>query len=102
MRIFTREVVRDVIMRQFLLDPQAFTVAVRDGVVTLSGRPESNQVGHLLAAAMRRVEGVVGLRDQMRYSAGRTAAWTVLPPLWPWRHEQTFCAYPLRHPRHRQ
>jgi L-fuconate dehydratase len=33
---------------------------------------------------VRRVEGVVGLRDQMRYTAGRTAAWTVLPPLQPW------------------
>jgi CBS-domain-containing membrane protein len=79
-----REVVRDVIMRQFLLDPQAFTVTVRDGVITLSGRPESNQVGRLLAAAARRIEGVVGLRDQMRYTAGRTAGWTILPPLRPW------------------
>lgn len=79
-----REVVRDVITRQFLLNPQAFTVTVRDGIVTLSGRPESNQVGHLLAAAVRRVEGVVGLRDQMCYTAGRTAAWRVLPPLRPW------------------
>src|SRR5947209_9241752 len=79
-----REVVRDVIMRQFLLDPQAFTVTVGDGIVTLSGRPESNQVGHLLAAAVRRVEGVASLRDQMRYTAGRTAAWRILPPLRPW------------------
>jgi osmotically-inducible protein OsmY len=79
-----REVVRDVIARKFLLNPQAFTVTVRDGVVTLSGRPENNQVGHLLAAAVRRVEGVVGLRDQMRYTAGRTAAWRLLPPLRPW------------------
>lgn len=78
-----REVVRDVIARQFLLNPQAFTVTVRDGIVTLSGRPESNQVGQLLAAAVRRVEGVLGLRDQMRYT-GRIAAWTVLPPLRPW------------------
>jgi CBS domain-containing protein len=75
-----REVVRDVIARQFLLNPQALTVRVRDGMVTLSGRPECDQVGRLLAAAVRRVEGVVGLRDQMRYTAGRTAAWTVLPP----------------------
>ena len=79
-----REVVRDVIARQFLLNPQALTVRVRDGMVTLSGRPESDQVGHLLAAAVRRVEGVVGVRDQMRYTAGRTAAWRVLPPLRPW------------------
>ena len=40
----------------------------------LSGQPESDQVGHLLAAAVHRVEGVVGLRDQLRYTAGRTTA----------------------------
>lgn len=79
-----REVVRDVITHHFLLDPQAFRVTVRDGIVTLSGRPESDQVGHLLAAAVRRVEGVVGLRDQMRYTAGETATWGALPPLRPW------------------
>lgn len=77
-----REVVRDVIARKFLLDPRAVTVTVtvRDGVVTLSGRPESDQVGHLLAAAVRRVEGVVDLHDQMRY----TAECTVLSPQLPW------------------
>jgi CBS-domain-containing membrane protein len=75
-----REVVRDVIARELLLDPLAFTVSVRDGVVTLSGRPETDQVGHLLAAAVRRVEGVVELRDQMQY----TAEGTVLSPPLPW------------------
>jgi osmotically-inducible protein OsmY len=73
-------VVRDVIARDFLLDPQAFTVTVRDGIVTLSGRPESDQVGHSLAAAVRRVEGVAGLRDQMRY----TAECTVVSPQLSW------------------
>ena len=79
-----REVVWDIIAREFLLDPQAFTITVREGVVTLSGRPESDQVGHLLAAAVRRVEGVVGLRDQMRYTAGKTNECTVLSPQLPW------------------
>jgi CBS domain-containing protein len=58
--------------RDLLLDPQAFRVTVRDGIVTLSGRPESDQAGRLLAATVRRVEGVVSLRDQMLYSAGDT------------------------------
>jgi CBS-domain-containing membrane protein len=79
-----REVVRDVIARTFLLDPQAFTVTVSDGIVQLAGRPESDQVGRLLAATVRCVEGVVGIRDQMRYTAGRTIGWRVLPPLRPW------------------
>ena len=63
-----REVVRDVISREFLLNPDAFSVTVQDGIVRLSGQPESDPVGHLLAAAVRRVEGVVGLRDQLRYT----------------------------------
>jgi CBS-domain-containing membrane protein len=79
-----REVVRDVIARKFLLDPQAFRVTVEDGVVTLAGRPESDQVGHLMAAAVRCVEGVVGLRDQMRYTARETTECTVLSPQLPW------------------
>jgi CBS domain-containing protein len=79
-----REVVRDVIARKFLLNPQAFRVTVRDGIVTMSGQPESDQVGQLLAAAVRRVEGVVGLRDQMRYTAGKTTECTVLSPQLPW------------------
>jgi CBS-domain-containing membrane protein len=79
-----REVVRDVIARTFLLDPQVFTVTVRDGVVTLSGRPESDQVGHLLSAAVRRVEGVVDLHDQLRYTADKTTECTALSPQLPW------------------
>jgi CBS-domain-containing membrane protein len=74
-----REVVRDVIARTFLLDPQAFAVTVRDGVVTLSGRPENDQVGRVLAAAVRRVEGVVDVRDQMRYTAEDTVLSAQLP-----------------------
>jgi CBS domain-containing protein len=77
-----REVTRDIIARSFLLDPQAFRVTVRDGIVTLSGRPESDQVGRLLAATVRRVEGVVSLRDQMQYSAdGMTERALLLPQL---------------------
>jgi CBS-domain-containing membrane protein len=67
-----REVVRSVIAREFLLDPRAFRVTVRDGMVTMSGRPESDQVGRHLVAAVRRVEGVVGCHDQLLYSAGTT------------------------------
>lgn len=63
-----REVIQDVISGEFMLDPLAFRVTVHDGIVTLSGRPENDQVGRLLAEAVRHVEGVVGLRDQLRYT----------------------------------
>ena len=39
-----REVVRDIISREFLLNPDAFSVTVQDGIVRLSGQPESDQV----------------------------------------------------------
>jgi hypothetical protein len=68
----------------FVIDPQAFAVTMRDGIVTLSGRPESDQVGHLLAAAVQRVEGVAGLRDQMRYTAGTSTECAALSPQLPW------------------
>ena len=66
-----REVVRDVISREFMLDPLAFSVTVQDGIVTLAGQPENDLVGHLLAAAVRHVEGVIDLRDQLSYTVGQ-------------------------------
>jgi osmotically-inducible protein OsmY len=84
-----REVIRDIIARGFLLDPQAFRVTVSDGIVTLSGRPESDEVGRLLAAAVRRAEGVVSLRDQMQYSAGGITGRPLLLPHLPWLSRAT-------------
>ena len=84
-----REVIRDIIARTFLLDPQAFRVTVRDGIVTLSGRPESDQVGRLLAATVRRVEGVVSLRDQMQYSVGSITECPLPLPQVPWLSRAT-------------
>jgi CBS-domain-containing membrane protein len=84
-----REVIRDIIARRFLLDPQAFRVTVSDGIVTLSGRPESDEVGRLLAAAVRRAEGVVSLRDQMQYSAGGITGRPLLLPHLSWLSRAT-------------
>jgi CBS domain-containing protein len=65
-----RRVVTDrVIRHSFLLNPAAFTVTVRDGVVTLSGHPENDQAGRDIVAAVRHVEGVVGVRDRLSYTA---------------------------------
>ena len=35
------EIVNDVILRDFLIDPAVYTVAVADGVVTIKGNPET-------------------------------------------------------------
>ena len=65
------EVAIDLILHDFALNPQAFTVTVRQGIVTLAGHPETDEVGHSLAAAVRQVEGVIAVRDQLSYQAQR-------------------------------
>ena len=61
------EIKTDVIENEFLADPRAFKVAVKDGVVTLAGKPESNEVGHGIVARVRHVQGVVAVRDRLSY-----------------------------------
>jgi CBS domain-containing protein len=63
------EVTVDLILHDFALNPQAFTVTVRQGIVTLAGHPDTDEVGHSLAAAVRQVEGVIAVRDQLSYQA---------------------------------
>jgi CBS domain-containing protein len=61
------DVTEKVILREFLADPCQFTVTVKDGVVTLKGRPETSDVGHDLVDVVRHMEGVVGVRDKLTY-----------------------------------
>ena len=61
------EVVNDVILREFLIDPAVFMITVADGVVTVQGNPETNELGHNLVNRIRRVQGVVAVRDQLAY-----------------------------------
>jgi CBS-domain-containing membrane protein len=61
------EVVNDVILREFLVDPAMFTVAVADGVVTVHGNPETAELGRKLVSRIRHVQGVVAVRDELAY-----------------------------------
>jgi CBS domain-containing protein len=65
------EITGDLILERFLVDPQALEVAVRDGIVTIAGEPETDEVGRQIVAAIRHVEGVVAVRDRLRYSGDR-------------------------------
>jgi CBS domain-containing protein len=49
--------------------PQALQVAVRDGIVTISGTPQAGELTRAIIDAVRRVQGVVAVRD--RFSAPR-------------------------------
>jgi CBS domain-containing protein len=66
------EVTDEVLLNGFCVDPAGFTVTVRDGIVTLAGRPETAELGREIVAGIRHVQGVVAVRDRLSY-----------PPPWP-------------------
>jgi CBS domain-containing protein len=61
------DIIENVIVGTVLTDPARFTVAVKDGVVTVEGRPENASVGRDMIEEIRHVEGVVGVRDRLSY-----------------------------------
>ena len=62
-----QEITNEVIRGGFLEDPLAFQVTVKDGIVTLAGRPETNETGHDIVRLVRHVQGVVAVRDRLNY-----------------------------------
>ena len=66
-----REIVEDIILGTLLCDPSRFTVAVKDGIVTIEGVPETARVGHDLIEEIRHVEAVVAVRDRLSYPDAR-------------------------------
>ena len=62
-----REITDEVLLGEFLVDPKAFDVKVSNGIVTLTGTPETNKAGHEIAARVRHVQGVVAVRDRLSY-----------------------------------
>ena len=73
--VFTRpdagiqhEAIEEVIRGGFLVRSQPFTVTVHDGIVTLTGRPETDRAGQELIERLRQIEGVVTVRDELSYA----------------------------------
>jgi CBS domain-containing protein len=62
-----RQVTEDLILGTFRCDPASFTVTVKDGIVTVAGTPETSLVGQDIIDAVRHMEGVVTVRDRLRY-----------------------------------
>jgi CBS domain-containing protein len=69
-----REIADQVLLGSFLVDPQVFDLTVRDGIVTIGGRPETDEVGHEIIRAVRHVEGVVSVRDRLSYTENHEGA----------------------------
>ena len=70
----TREITQDVIMTELRGDPGSFTVTVKDGIVTLEGRPQSAQQGRDILAEVWHVEGVISVRDRLTYPEERSSS----------------------------
>ncbi len=63
-----RDATEEVIAESFLEDSRRFTVTVHDGIVTLTGDPETDQAGRDLVELLRHVDGVIAVRDQLSYA----------------------------------
>jgi CBS-domain-containing membrane protein len=62
-----KEITDEVLLGEFGVDPQAFSVTVKDGIVTLAGRPETDATGHEIVRRIRHLQGVVAVRDRLDY-----------------------------------
>ena len=62
-----REITQDVIADGFFTDPARFTVTVRNGIVTLEGKPGSAVLGAGIADRVEHLEGVVAVRNRFAY-----------------------------------
>jgi CBS domain-containing protein len=74
-----REIVDEVILGAFMMDPSRFFIHVDDGVVVLQGRVERRSIVPYLVRAVHGVEGVVQVENRLAWDvddrdAGRTMA----------------------------
>ena len=63
-----REAAGEMVAESLMLDSRGLGVTVHDGIVTLTGRPETHQVGRDLVDAVRHIDGVIAVRDQLSYA----------------------------------
>jgi CBS domain-containing protein len=66
-RSIRREIMDDVIVGEFLMDPDRFFIHVDDGVVVLQGRVEQRSLMPYLVRAVHGVEGVVRVENRLAY-----------------------------------
>ena len=66
-RAIRREILDEVIVGEFTMDPARFFIHVDDGVVVLQGRVERRSLIPWLVRAVHGVEGVVRVQDRLTY-----------------------------------
>jgi osmotically-inducible protein OsmY len=62
------EVLKEIIGIESSLDPSAFNVTVKSGIVSISGQVENHAVAAQLIDTLQHVEGVVDVRDRVSYT----------------------------------
>jgi CBS domain-containing protein len=62
-----REIINDVIVGEFMMDPSRFFIHVDDGVVVLQGRVERRSLLPSLVRAVHSVEGVVRVTNRLSF-----------------------------------
>jgi CBS domain-containing protein len=62
-----RDIIEKVITGTVFTDPDRFIITVKDGVVTVEGKPENAGLGRDMMEEIRHVEGVVAVRDRLSY-----------------------------------
>jgi CBS-domain-containing membrane protein len=77
---------KDIIARDFALDPDAFDVQVASGIVTITGQVETQAVARHLLEALRHAEGVVGVRSRLRFPPPDPSGGVARLPLRPPQH----------------
>jgi CBS domain-containing protein len=80
-----REIIDDVIVGEFMTDPDRFFIQVHDGVVVLEGRVERRSLLPYLVRAVHGVEGVVRVENRLAYDVddrdlGRPMAYPWMRP----------------------
>jgi CBS-domain-containing membrane protein len=62
-----REIMDDVIVGDFMMDPSRFFIDVVDGLVVLQGKVERSRLIPFLIRAVHGVEGVIGVEDRLTF-----------------------------------
>jgi osmotically-inducible protein OsmY len=73
------EIVNGVVFSDFSLDPNAFEVDVKSGIVTITGQADSKEVAAQLLEAVRHVEAVVDVRNRISYPHDQQAGKATSP-----------------------
>ena len=79
-----RRVLDDVLRRDMWMDPDAFTVEVRDGVVTITGHVEQEAMVGILRHAIYGVDGVVRVNDHFTWEVSEREARRRVTSSLPW------------------